>query len=249
MWWEAPRPSMSVTATYLPRRTTRDKRVSPPRAYGRYAIALRLRDAVVGAVRGVAAEGRPALLDLGCGDMPYRPLLEPVLSSYRGVDLPGNSLASYHLLDSDGPPLTTAPSGEAGIVLSTQVLEHVRDVPGYLSEARRLLAADGRLVLTTHGTWVYHADPNDYWRWTSQGLREVVEDAGFVVERIEGLLGLMPLGIQLFQDGLVRKLPRWTRPTLCLLAQQAMLLTDLLHSPVDRSRDACVFLVVARRRS
>lgn len=237
---------MSTTATYLPRATTRDKRLSPPRAYGRYAIALRLRDAVVSLTEH-AVTGRTGqrLLDLGCGDMPYRPLLTGIVGSYEGADLPGNSAAKYHMLE-DGT--TTAPAGAADVVLSSQVLEHVRRVPAYLREARRLLAPGGRLVLTTHGAWVYHADPHDYWRWTAEGLRETLADEGFEVTHLRGLLGLMPLGLQMVQDGVVRKLPKPLRNPTCFVFQQAILLADRLHTDQDREHNACVYGLIATRR-
>lgn len=236
---------MSSTAIYLPRATTRDKRLAPPRAYGRYAIALRLRDAVVSLAER-ASEGRSSLrlLDLGCGDMPYRPLLAPGVACYDGIDLPGNAAAKYHLLP-DGS--TTAPAASADLVLSTQVLEHVRDVRAYLNEARRLLAPGGQLLLTTHGTWVYHADPHDYWRWTAEGLTTTLADSGFTVTHLDGLLGLMPLGVQLFQDGLVRKLPKFLRNPACLLLQQSVLLADRFHSDEDRRKNACVYALIARK--
>lgn len=234
---------MNAPAAYLPRATTADHRLSPPRAYGRYAIAVRLRDLVVRLVRQAAGDRRDVrLLDLGCGDMPYRPLIAPLCAAYDGADLPGNAAATYHLRP-DGT--TTADAGAFDLVLSTQVLEHVRDVPGYLAEARRLLAPAGRLVLTTHGTWVYHADPHDYWRWTAEGLRAALSDAGFRVTHLTGVLGLMPMGLQLFQDGLVRKLPRPLRKPLCFAVQQVVLVADRLHSESDRARDACVFGLIA----
>ena len=42
----------------------------------------------------------------------------------------------------------------ADLALSFQVLEHVRDLQTYFSEARRVLRQDGSLLLSTHGTWL-----------------------------------------------------------------------------------------------
>lgn len=235
--------SVSAAATYRARARRVDYRLNPPRAYGRYAVATRLRELVMRLMRQAVREvPAPRLLDLGCGDMPYRPLLEPMCRDYAGADLPGNAMAGYAML---GGRVAGAADGSFEIVLSTQVLEHVADVRGYLAEARRLLAPGGRLVLTTHGTWVYHADPHDYWRWTSEGLRATLVAAGFEVRQMHGILGLMPMGIQLFQDGLVRKLPRALRNPVCLVTQQLVLLSDRLHTDAERSSDACVFGVLA----
>ncbi|MFN4242095.1 MAG: class I SAM-dependent DNA methyltransferase [Tepidisphaerales bacterium] len=238
--------SASATAAYRERARSTDYRLSPPRAYGRYAVATKLRELVV-ALAAEAVRGVPAakLLDLGCGDMPYRTLLEPLCGAYDGADLPGNAMAKYAML---GGSVAGAEDGSYDVVLSTQVLEHVAEVGAYLAEAHRLLRPGGRLVLTTHGTWVYHADPHDYWRWTAEGLRSVVTAAGFEVLELRGILGLMPMGLQLFQDGLVRKLPRPTRNAVCLVLQQLVLLADRFHTDAERARDACIYGLIARRR-
>jgi SAM-dependent methyltransferase len=70
------------------------------------------------------------------------------------------------------------------LVLSTQVLEHVEDPLKYLSECARALKDDGLLALTTHGLFEDHPCPNDYWRWTAQGLETIVKQSGLVVERM-----------------------------------------------------------------
>jgi len=75
------------------------------------------------------------------------------------------------------------------VVVSFQVLEHVRDVPAYLAEARRVLKPGGRLFLSTHGVWPYHPHPTDFWRWTADGLRVTCEDGGFAVEQFHALCG------------------------------------------------------------
>src|SRR6185436_6911761 len=79
------------------------------------------------------------------------------------------------------------PDASADAVVSFQVLEHVDDVETYLSECNRVLRPGGRLVLTTHGIWVYHPMAGiceDYWRWTGAGLRKTVEAYGFARTRL-----------------------------------------------------------------
>ena len=69
-------------------------------------------------------------------------------------------------------------------VLSTQVLEHVLSPTAYLAEAYRVLRPGGHLLLSTHGLFEDHFCPYDYWRWTVYGLRKLVEETGFKIDRI-----------------------------------------------------------------
>ena len=70
-------------------------------------------------------------------------------------------------------------SGAADVVLCTQVLEHVAGPERAVSEMARVLRPGGTCLLTTHGTWFYHPDPQDYWRWTPAGLERIFTQAGF----------------------------------------------------------------------
>jgi hypothetical protein len=101
------------------------------------------------------------------------------------------------------------------------------------------------MLLSTHGTFVYHPDPDDYWRWTRAGLQKIVRDAGFEVERFEGIIGLLPTGLQLVQDAIYWHLPRLLRAPFALIMQTLMALTDRLHSDENRTYNAQVFALVA----
>ena len=67
--------------------------------------------------------------------------------------------------------------------------DHVRDLDAYCAEIRRLLNDDGLLLLSTHGTWLYHPHPEDHRRWTRTGLISDLTDRGFVVEEVDALVG------------------------------------------------------------
>ena len=56
----------------------------------------------------------------------------------------------------------------------------------YLSECFRVLRPGGRMLLSTHGMFVYHPDPDDYWRWTCAGLQHVVERGGLRGRALRG---------------------------------------------------------------
>jgi SAM-dependent methyltransferase len=184
------------------------------------------------------------LLDLGCGDMPYRAVFAPIVARYVGADLPRNPLAEAHL-DESGRVFMADQSVD--IVLSSQVLEHVPSPADYLREVHRLLRPAGTLILSTHGYWMYHPDPTDFWRWTRDGLVRQIEAAGFKVESAKGVMNLAASGLQLFQDGTSAALPRLLQPVFFYLMNRTMAIVDRLGSDASRDRDASVFVVRARK--
>jgi SAM-dependent methyltransferase len=176
--------------------------------------------------------------------MPYRSLFEPRVGSYIGFDFPGNELADRQLSDRGLLPMGDF---EADIALSTQVLEHVRDPETYLAECRRVLKKSGLLILSTHGVWRYHPDPCDYWRWTSQGLKQVLSDAGFEIIRFRGIMGPGATALQLWQDAVLRRLHwRLERPFSALM-QCLIMLADRRCPAAARDADASVYMTVSRR--
>lgn len=191
----------------------------------------------------VAGRGYSVLVDYGCGAMPYRPLFAPHIDEYQGADLADNPHAHRTLRADGGLP---HPDASVQIVLSTQVLEHVTDPGLYLQECRRVLADDGLLILSTHGTWRYHPCPTDYWRWTNAGLRRVVEEASFEVVDFHGGMGLAATGLQLFQDAVSPAFPWGPRQAFRFGMQLLMALADRCTRRESRDRDGDVFIVVAR---
>ena len=184
------------------------------------------------------------VLDYGCGNMPYRPLFEKLGALYVGADMPGNSLAEINI-KSNG--YVEYPSNACDVVVSTQVLEHVNDPTTYLAECYRLLRPGGRLILSTHGYWWYHPDPADYWRWTGQGLRRILRDAGFHLVRFRGVIGLAGAACQLFHDATFQRLPQLFRPLYALSAQAAITMLDHMCFQSSRDDDAMIYVAVAEK--
>jgi SAM-dependent methyltransferase len=134
-----------------------------------------------------------SVLDYGCGGSPYKSLFENCNRYVRADMLAGPSVDL--VLGADGK--TLEPNSSYNGVVSFQVLEHVRDPGAYLDECYRILAPDGLLLLTTHGLYLEHKCPDDFHRWTSQGLEELVQAHGFSVSEsvklTTGLRGALQL--------------------------------------------------------
>jgi SAM-dependent methyltransferase len=185
------------------------------------------------------------VLDFGCADQPYRKFFSGDVQ-YVGADLQGNTLAEV-VIDESG--CLGLGDNTMDAVLSTQVLEHVGNPALYLSESLRVLKPGGQLLLSTHGMMVLHRDPVDYWRWTSDGLRHVIERAGFEITHFEGLMGLGATGVQFVQDATVLKLPRFMRRGYIVIMQSLVALVDRLDNDQSKALNALVFAVVARKPS
>ncbi len=114
------------------------------------------------------------LLDVGCGEKPYRDLFAAYASEHIGVDPVANPVAELQ------GPIEALPVEDASfdVVLCAQVLEHVDDPARAARELARVLRPGGRLLLSTHGVYVFHPNPTDHWRWTHTGLQKLLEESG-----------------------------------------------------------------------
>ncbi len=213
----------------------------------RYYYLRQLRQKIEEVIKNFVASSPQKLIlaDYGCGNKPYEPLIKPYVEKYIGIDLPENKIADIHIL-----PTGQISLGDKSldVVLSTQVLEHVENPIFYLKEANRVLKENGQLILSTHGYWMFHPDPTDFWRWTSTGLQKIVSEAGFEIVYFRGIIGRSAMGLQLFQDGILFKLPKFLRPVLALMLQPLIIFFDKTTSQRTKDKDACTFILVAKKK-
>jgi len=121
------------------------------------------------------------VLDAGAGECQYRDLFSDV--RYVGVDLAvGEPEWDYRCLDafSDVTALPFA-AQTFDAVLCFQVLEHLPEPLQALCEFRRVMSPGGRLFLSTPQSWHQHQKPHDYFRYTSFGLRYLMQKAGLAL--------------------------------------------------------------------
>jgi SAM-dependent methyltransferase len=139
-------------------------------------------DFMIVAARATQAGAR--LADVGAGDAPYRELFAHV--DYVTIDWEQSPHEGVQTLDivasADSIPVEDA---AFDAVLCTQVLEHVPDPLAVVRELRRIVRPSGRLYLTAPLTWELHELPYDFYRYTSEGLRHLLEQAGFTPVAIE----------------------------------------------------------------
>jgi 2-polyprenyl-3-methyl-5-hydroxy-6-metoxy-1,4-benzoquinol methylase len=123
------------------------------------------------------------LLDLGCGNKPYKEWYAPLTGSSIGCD----AVQSSENVVDDICLASNLPyeSGSFETVFSTQVLEHVFEQQQMINEAARVLKPGGHLILSVPFTWELHEEPYDFFRVTKHGLKEMFEKSGFEIDYIK----------------------------------------------------------------
>lgn len=112
-----------------------------------------------------------------------RPIVEALgPGSYLGVDVqtgPGVDLIcdANDLLDRFGPE-------RFDVVISCELLEHVRDWRLVINNIKRILAPDGVMLITTRSEgFRFHGYPFDFWRYEPSDMEAIFSDC--IIEALE----------------------------------------------------------------
>lgn len=119
-------------------------------------------------------------LDIGCGVKPYRKFYNTMY--YFGLDLPSSihsiKLSADIIYDGNILPIK---NDSVDSVVTNQVLEHVFEPEHFLSEIRRILKINGKLFITVPFIWDEHEKPVDFARYTSFGIKYLLQKNGFEI--------------------------------------------------------------------
>src|SRR3989338_4936988 len=122
------------------------------------------------------------LVDIGCGRMPYRGEIEPLIAEYIGVDHPDIS----KLYKSEHPPEVLADAhnlpfknNSFDITLMLQMIEYLSDPQKAIREAFRVLKKRGTVIATAPFLYAIHDIPYDRGRYTKSMLSDWFTSAGF----------------------------------------------------------------------
>jgi len=150
-----------------------------------------IRSALIAAVKQASPFFSGTVIDVGCGQMPYK---ETVMSSgkverYIGLDLKKNDIYS------NKPDLTwngeTIPlSGNSvDCAMATEVFEHCPEPEMVMREILRVLRPGGLLFFTVPFLWPLHDVPNDQYRYTPFSLERHLKNAGFAKINLKSMGG------------------------------------------------------------
>jgi SAM-dependent methyltransferase len=174
-----------------------ERRYLSPSAYGQYLATLGL----------LRAHVRGKVIDLGCGDAPFRGQLADRVDAYDTLDLRPRIQTTYV---GDIQDMHMIPDGAYDSALSLEVLEHVPDPFRAVGEIFRILKPGGVVVISVPHLSRIHDAPYDYYRYTGFGLHYMLARAGFEIVEIRrkgGLLSFLGHQLSTLLLGLVWGLP------------------------------------------
>jgi len=118
-------------------------------------------------------------LDVGCGTKPYEKYFNS--TEYVGLEIETtihqDNKADVFYKGKKFP----FQNEEFDSVVTNQVLEHVFEPNLFISEINRVMKIGGVLLLTVPFAWDEHEQPYDYARYSSFGLKYLLENNGFEI--------------------------------------------------------------------
>ncbi len=122
------------------------------------------------------------LLDFGCGSKPYKKYFTHT-DAYIGLDIEQSGhLHTNEQIDVfyDGKKIPFE-ENYFDSAFSSEVFEHVFNIDEVLAEIHRILKPNGQLLLSCPFAWPEHEIPYDFARYSSFGIKSVLEKNGFEI--------------------------------------------------------------------
>jgi SAM-dependent methyltransferase len=201
-------------------------------------------------LEAVSKYARGKLLDIGCGEKPYKEMVAPYVDQHIGIDHK-NTLHTKSNIDRFGTAYDIpAEDNEFDSVLCTNVLEHLEKPEEALRECYRILKRKGIAIYTVPFIWHLHEEPRDFYRFSKYGIKYLFEKVDFEIVELKALSGFWVTFGQLFVYNIYRfnKNPlRWLGviPLIGLAIQGFAYLLD----KVDKAEQwTWAYIVVARKK-
>ena len=142
-----------------------------------------VRKSILKAITENLPEFYGTLLDIGCGEMPYKQILTSLpgkVEKYIGLDIENPTYQQNTNPDLfwDGK-IIPIEDDSVDCVVATEFFEHIPYPEKILAEVIRVLKPGGILFLTVPFIWPLHTMPYDEYRYTPFSLERILKNSGF----------------------------------------------------------------------
>lgn len=144
--------------------------------YADHNASRAVRDALDRLLREASADA--TILNIGAGETRLDPRVRTLeIEAAPGIDIVGSVSAL---------PLNEA---TVDLVVTQEVLEHVKDPFLAMREIARVLKPGGKAYVQLPWTIGFHPCPDDFWRFSRSGIVQLVEQAGLSVVELGTTVG------------------------------------------------------------
>jgi len=172
------------------------------------------RNRLLNAIASHSHKLKGVMLDFGCGSKPYKTLFN--VERYIGIDFenPGHPHINEQIdVFYDGKKIPFD-SEHFDSVFSSEVFEHVFNLDEILKEINRVMKPGALMLITCPFTICEHEVPHDFARYSSYGIRYLLEKNGFEIlqqektgNSIETIFQLRLMYIHQHITPYIRKIP------------------------------------------
>ncbi len=134
---------------------------------------------LVDAIYLAANHAKGKILDVGCGDQPYRKMFSKC--DYTGVDWPNTEHPVKPKAYCSADALPFKPNS-FDTLICTEVIEHLQTPENAIQGFSRVLKPGGTLILSAPFYHWLHEAPYDYFRFTEFGLSTLLKKSGFNIQ-------------------------------------------------------------------
>lgn len=140
--------------------------------YGRMVLDLQILTIYRDIVKIIPAF-KGNVLDVGCGQSPYKFLLNAAETKYYGIDIVDAEKFDYN--NTDVTPFNGEDipfeDGKFDGMICTEVLEHVQHYQKLIDEMHRVMKSGATGIVTIPWSARYHYAPYDFFRYTPSSLK------------------------------------------------------------------------------
>lgn len=196
------------------------------------------------------------LVDLGCGESPYKDFFLQYVDNYIGIDWANSFHNSNADITSNLNKRIELCDNFADTLISFSVIEHLCEPQIFLNESYRVLKNNGVFILQVPWQWHVHEAPYDYFRYTPYGLQYMFKKAGFTEVDIipqSGFFTTSALKLNYFLARLIYKLPKIIMYFFAILLLPIWTITQMLAPLLDKidkewERETVGFIVIAKKK-